>query len=309
MPDISFIIVSWNVCALLKRAVQSILADAADYQIELIVVDNASRDGTVELLRAEFPQVRVIANTQNLGFTKGNNQALEIARGRYLFLLNPDTELERGATRALLEYMDAPENANVGIAGPQLVYADGSLQSSRRRFPKFSTALLESTVLQQWFPRNGVLAEYYVLHTDNSTIQDVDWVVGAAMFVRRAVYEQIGGLDERFFMYSEELDWCYRAKKASWRVVYLPAAQVLHYEGKSSEQVFARRDIYFHSSRVRYFKKHHGVLQGEILRYFLLSMFAFQTLEEGAKYLMGHKRALRAARLNAYRQVLASGLK
>lgn len=308
MCDISILIVSWNVRELLRRAIASVLADAGDVRIEIVVVDNASQDGTVEMLRADFPQVRVIANMENVGFTRGNNQALEMAQGRYLFLLNPDTELERGALAALMGYMDAPENARVGIVGPQLVYADGSLQSSRRRFPKFSTALLESTKLQEWFPRNEILTDYYLLDTDNQAIQDVDWVVGAAMFVRREVYEQIGGLDERFFMYSEELDWCFRVKTAGWHVVYFPKARVLHYEGKSSEQVLAQRDIYFHSSKVRYFKKHHGAFQGELLRYFLLGMFAYQMLEEGVKYVVGHKRELRKERVRAYGKVLASGL-
>ncbi|GIL15174.1 MAG: glycosyl transferase [Chloroflexota bacterium] len=309
MYDISFIIVAWNVRELLKRAAQAIVADAAAWQSEIIVVDNASRDGTVAMLRAEFPQMRVIANAENVGFTRGNNQALRIAQGRYLFFINPDTEIQRGATRALLAFMDAAENARVGIVGPQLYYADGSLQSSRRRFPKFSTALLESTKLEQWFPNNRLIADYRLQNTDNARTQEVDWVVGAALLARRAVYEQIGGFDERFFMYSEELDWCKRAKENGWRVVYVPNARVLHHEAQSSAQVRAQRDIYFHSSKARYFKKHHGALQGELLRYFLLSMFAYQWLEEGAKYLAGHKRVLRAERMKAYAQVLASGLK
>lgn len=314
--DISVIIVSWNVRELLKRAVQSVTADAAEANlaVEIIVVDNASRDGTVDMLHsdfigADFPGVRVIANTENIGFTGGNNLGLHAAsNSRYLFLLNPDTEPEPGALQALTDFMDAPENARVGIAGPQLVYADGSLQSSRRRFPTFATALLESTKLEQWFPNTGQIAEYRMQDTDDNAVRDADWVVGAALFARRAVYEQIGGLDERFFMYSEELDWCYRAKQAGWRVVYFPRARILHHEAKSSEQALAQRDIYFHSSKVRYFKKHHGALQGEILRYFLLGMFAYQTLEEGAKYALGHKRELRAARMKAYAQVLKSGL-
>lgn len=311
--DVSFLIVSWNVRELLRRALHSILAESSTLSpltTEIIVVENGSHDGTPEMLRAEFPTVRVIANPDNRGFTGGNNQALAAATsGRYLFLLNPDTELVPGALRAMIEFMDAPENARVGILGPQLRYPDGSIQSSRRRFPTFATALLESTKLQQWFPRNRVLTRYYMGDTRDDAIQDADWVVGAAMLVRRAVYDQIGGLDERFFMYSEELDWCYRAKQAGWRVVYFPRAQVLHYEGKSSEQVVAQRDIYFHSSKVRYFKKHHGVLKGELLRWFLLSMFAYQWVEEGAKWLVGHKRGLRAERMKAYGQVINSGLK
>lgn len=323
--DICFVIVSWNVRDLLRRALQSILTDAAPFQYAIIVVDNASRDGTREMLAAEFPTVRVIANAENCGFTRANNQGMALAMGRagaaqpdsvptpepprYLFLLNPDTELYPGATRALLEYMDAPENARVGIVGPQLVYPDGSIQSSRRRLPTFATALLESTVLQRWFPHNRVLDRYYMRDTSDDAVQDAAWVVGAAMFVRAEVYAQTGGFDEQFFMYSEELDWCQRAGAAGWRVVYFPRARVKHYEARSSEQVRAERDIYFHSSKVRYFKKYHGAFQGELLRWFLLGTFVFQTAEEGLKYVLGHKRALRAERLRAYRRVLSSGLK
>ncbi len=319
--DISIIIVSWNVRELLRHCLKSVNSRRStvdsheaslatgDWRLatEIIVVDNASRDGTVEMVRAEFPAVRVIANTENAGFTRANNQALAIAQGRYLFLLNPDTELRAGALQTLYEY--AQTHPRVGVLGPQLFYGDGSVQSSRRRFPTLATAFLESTKLQQWFPRHRALTRYYILDTRDDATQEVDWINGAAMFVRRAVYDQIDGLDEGFFMYSEELDWCYRAKQAGWQIVYLPTAQVTHYEGKSSEQVVAQRDIYFHSSKVRFFRKTRGAFVAEILRVFLLTMFVFQLAEEAAKWLVGHKRALRAARVKAYWQVVRSGLK
>ncbi len=305
--DVSFLVVSWKVRDLVRRALVSILADTSDIESEIILVDNASQDGTVEMVRAQFPDVRVIANAENCGFTRANNQALAVARGRYLFLLNPDAELVPGATRALLDYAEA--NPRAGIVGPQLLYPDRSVQPSRRRFPTFTTALLESTRLQQWFPRNRWLTRYYLRNTSDDAVQEVDWITGAAMFVRREVYIEVGGFDEGFFMYSEELDWCYRAKQESWRVVYFPRAQVIHHEGKSSEQVAAARDIYFHSSKIRFFRKHHGPSQAALLRVFLLSMFAFQLVEEGAKWLVGHKRSLRRARIKAYWQVLRSGLK
>ncbi len=315
--DISIIIISWNVRDLLRKCLTSVsrskfqVTDSDNVkpetiQLETIVVDNASSDGTVEMLRAEFPSVRVIANTENVGFTRANNQALAIAQGRYLFLLNPDTELHPGALQTLYDYAEA--HPHVGILGPQLFYGDGTPQSSRRRFPTLATAFLESTKLQQWFPRNRALVRYYMLDTPDDATQEVDWITGAAMFVRRAVYEQIGGLDEGFFMYSEELDWCYRAKQAGWRIVYLPTARVIHYEGKSSEQVVAQRDIYFHSSKVRFFRKTRGAFVAEMLRAFLLAMFAYQIIEESAKWLVGHKRALRVQRVKAYWQVLQSRL-
>jgi N-acetylglucosaminyl-diphospho-decaprenol L-rhamnosyltransferase len=305
--DVSFLLVSWNVRELVRCALASILADAQGIESEIILVDNASRDGTVEMVRAEFPRTHVIANTDNRGFTRGNNQALAVARGRYFFLLNPDAELVSGATRALLDY--AESNPRVGVVGPQLLNPDRSLQSSRRRFPTFTTALLESTRLQQLVPRNRWLTRYYMQDTPDDAVQEVDWVTGAAMFVRREVYERIGGFDEDLFMYSEELDWCYRAKHGGWRVAYFPRARVIHHEGKSSEQVVAARDIYFHSSKIRFFRKYHGALQAALLRVFLLAMFAYQSLEESVKWLVGHKRVLRAARVKAYWQVLKSGLK
>lgn len=309
--ELSVVIVSWNVRELLRRCLQSLAREVAlfhdPFPAEIIVVDNASSDRTVEMLAQDFPSVRVIANQENLGFTRANNQALALAQGRYLFLLNPDTELRLGALCKLVQYMES--NPEVGIVGPQLFYADGTPQSSRRRFPTLATAFLESTRLQQWFPHHRVLSRYYMLDTPDHVATEVDWINGSAMFVRRAVYEQIGGLDEQFFMYSEELDWCYRAKRAGWQIVYYPEAQVTHYEGKSSGQVVAQRDIYFHSSKIRYFRKYRGAFVAGILRAFLLWMFAFQLVEESLKWLVGHKRPLRAERVRAYGQVLRSGLR
>ena len=169
----------------------------------------------------------------------------------------------------------------MGVVGPQLRYGDGSVQSSRPPLPTLATFFLESTVVQRWWPRNRVLARYYVLDRPDDAVSQVDWVVGACMLVRRAVLEQIGGFDEGFFMYSEELDLCRRAVDAGWQVVYLPGAVVTHYEGKSSEQVVAARHIRFHSSRVRYVRKYHGRLAAALVRSFLLLTFVYQWAGRG----------------------------
>ena len=310
MVDISIIIVSWNVRELLRKCLYSVIGIQSSVKsllnTEIIVADNASSDNTVEMLRAEFPNVRVIENRENVGFGRANNKALAVAQGRYLFLLNPDTEIRPGALQTLYDYAEA--HPRVGMIGPQLFYGDGTRQSSRRRFPTLATAFLESTKLQQWFPRNRVLTQYYMRDTRDDATQQVDWINGAAMFVRRKLYDQIGGFDEQFFMYSEELDWCYRAKKASWEIVYLPTAQITHYEGKSSEQAAARRDIYFNTSKIRFYRKYRGAFVAEILRAFLLLTFVYQIAEEGCKWLLGHKRALRAQRVKADWQVVKSGL-
>ena len=307
MPDVSILIVSWNVRDLLLRCLESLPAGAAGLTVETIVVDNASSDGTVEVVRMAFPAVQVIANSENRGFTGGNNQALAVATGDYLFLLNPDTIVQPGAVTALHHYLlSHPE---VGIAGPRLRYADGTFQSSRRRFPTAAILFAESTIVQEYLPGLGMFERYYLYDQPVDQPQQVDWIVGAAMFVRRAVYAQIGGMDEGFFMYSEELDWCRRAVAAGWQVAYEPAAEIIHYEGRSSGQVVAARHIRFFSSRVRYAAKYHGAVVAALLRWWLLGTFVLLWLREGSKWLLGHKRSLRAERMAAYRQVLRSRLR
>lgn len=306
MVDLSVIIVNWNVRDLLRRCLQSVFANPPTCRREIIVVDNGSSDGSAEMVRTEFPQVRLIANPDNRGFTAANNQGMAMARGRYVLLLNPDTEVVGAALMTMTAFADA--HPDVGIVGPQLLNPDGSVQSSRRRFPTLATALFESTWLQPYAPRR-LLEHYYVLDRPDDRVQDVDWVTGAALMARREAVEQVGPLDEGFFMYSEELDWCRRFREAGWRVAYLPTARIVHYIGKSSEQVLPARHIHFQTSKVRYFRKYYGPVVAEMLRLFLLANYLWQLGLEGAKWLLGHKRPLRAERIAAYRQVLRSGLR
>ena len=311
--DLSVIIVSWNVRELLRTCLLALKPSPSlpPYQgeraTEVIVVDNASSDGSPEMVAADFPEVRLIRNVGTRGFTAANNQGLAISRGRKLVLLNPDAEVMGDALATMAAYLEA--HPRVGALGPQLRYPDGSPQSSRRHFPTLVTALLESTVIQEWWRVNHTLRRYYMSDTPDDMVQPVDWVVGACLMVRREAFEQVGGLDESFFMYSEEMDWCHRIKDAGWEIVYLPTATVVHHEGKSSEQVVAARHIHFQSSKIRYFRKYHGRFQGEMLRVFLLSTYVFQWTREALKWLLGHKRSLRAERMRAYGQVLRSALR
>ena len=303
-PDISIIIVSWNVRDRLRACLASL--PGGDSHVEIIVVDAASADGTAAMVRADFPAVRLIASADNLGYSRGNNLGLAQARGRYALILNPDTELDGPALPSMLGYLDA--NPAVGVLGPRLVLPDQSVQASRRRFPTLLTAIFESTWLQGLAPR-GVLAHYYAADLPADQPAEVDWLVGAALMVRRAVWEQVGVLDDNFFMYSEELDWQRRIKAAGWKIVYFPAAQVRHFEAQSSAQVPAATHIRFNTSKVRYFRKYHGALAGEFLRWYLLGHFAVQLGLEWLKGALGHKRELRRARVAAYRAVLRSGLR
>jgi N-acetylglucosaminyl-diphospho-decaprenol L-rhamnosyltransferase len=315
--DLSIVIVSWNVQELLQRCLLSLSRGGAtvaptpavaqpELTYEVIVVDCASSDGSAEMVQGEFPWVRLIASDENLGYARGNNLGLAKATGHYLLILNPDTEIVDDALATMTRYLDA--HPSVGALGPQLRFPDGTLQSSRRRFPSPVTAFCESTLLHQWFPNNRAARHYHLADRPADVTQAVDWLVGAALMVRCEAWQQVGPLDEGFFMYFEELDWCRRCRAAGWEIHYLPAAQITHYEGKSSEQVMAARTIRFQSSKIRYYRKYYGLGWALIIRFFLLGTFAFQLLQESLKWLVGHKRDLRRERVAAYWQVLRSGL-
>ena len=305
MVDLSIVILNWNVRDLLRQCLTSVYATRSTLATQVIVVDNASSDDSVAMVRGEFPDVRLIVNAANRGYTGGNNDGIAAAAGRYVLVLNPDTQVVGDALSTLVAYAEA--HPDVGLVAPQLLNPDGSVQPSRRRFPTLTTALFESTWLQSIAP-HGVLNDYYMLDRSDDETQPVDWAVGACLLVRREVIDRVGMLDEGFFMYSEELDWCRRIKGAGWKIVYLPKAQVIHHMGKSSDQVIAQRHIYFQTSKVRYFRKHHGKWAAGWLRIALLAMYVWQLMLEAAKGLIGSKRELRRERVRAYWQVLRSGL-
>jgi hypothetical protein len=302
----SIVIVSWNVRDLLRDCLRSIAQTRGDLAVETIVVDSASTDGSPDMVATEFPQVTLIAATENVGFPRGNNMGIAKAHGRYILLLNPDTILHENALAHMVTYLE--NHLDVGVVGAQLLNDDGSVQSSRRRFPTLTTAFFESTWLQAHAPQR-ILNRYYALDIADDQTSDVDWVMGACLMTRQEIAQSVGGLDEGYFMYSEELDWCRRIKMAGWRVVYLPTAQVTHYQGKSSEQVVAQRHIYFNRAKLRYFRKYHGRVPTLLLRLFLLLNYLAQLLLEAGKGVMGHKRPLRWQRVQAYWLVLRSGLR
>jgi GT2 family glycosyltransferase len=217
-------------------------------------------------------------------------------------LLNPDTVVESGAIERLADYLDA--HPDVGAVGPKLLYPDGSVQSSRRRFPTRLTGFVESTLVERWLGGGEVVRRYRVADRSDDDEQDVDWLMGAALLVRREALAQAGLFDERFFMYSEEVDLCRRIRSAGWRVVYLPGAVVVHHEGRSSEQNVLRRNVNFHESRFRYYRKHFGRGWMLALRFAVLGHFLAMAAEEAGKLLVGHRPQLRRSRLAMLRGVL-----
>lgn len=253
--DISVVIVSWNTREDLRECLRS-LHESGLEGAEVIVVDNASADGSAEMVSREFPRVTVISNPENLGFGRAANQGIRISNGRYAFLLNPDSTVSANALRDLVRFGD--ENSDVGIFGPKVLNLDGTLQYSCRSFPTLGAGLFRNTVLGRLFPKNAYTMDYLMTDWDHAETRDVDWLSGAAMVVRRKLVNEIGGFDERFFMYCEDVDLCYRAKQNGWRVTYFPKVIVRHAIGRSSDKNANRMIVEFHKSMYRFFQKNYA---------------------------------------------------
>jgi N-acetylglucosaminyl-diphospho-decaprenol L-rhamnosyltransferase len=254
-PDLSVVIVSYNVREMLLACLRSLPAATAGLSVEVFVVDNASADDSVARVRAEFPDVRLTASRENLGFTRANNLALREARGRHVLLLNPDTEAEPGSLAALARFLD--DNPAVGACGPMLLNTDGSLQKNGARFPTIARELLHATGLWGLAPR--YLERRLGYGREDFTVPcPVDQVSGACLLVRGEVMRQVGMLDERFFMYYEEIEWCHRIRRAGWEVWYRPEARVVHHWMGSVRQASRRATEELFRSQVLYYRKTAG---------------------------------------------------
>ncbi len=292
--DLSIVIVNWNTKDLLQKCLGSIYQNRPSGEFEVWLVDNDSSDQSVEMVRSEFPQVRLIVNAQNVGFAHANNQAIRESSGEYVLLLNPDTEVKPGALDTLLEFMrNCPE---AGGAGARLVSVDGSTQNS---------CTPELTLLRElWrlFHLDALHAygEYRMDGWDMSQPRRVDGLQGACLLLRKQALDLVGLLDEDYFMYTEELDLCYRLRKADWPLYWVPEAVVLHYGGQSTKQVAESMFIRLYESRLHYFRKHYGstaaggyksiLMAASVARLGLspLSFLLFPDQRERNKTLAGH---------------------
>jgi GT2 family glycosyltransferase len=306
---VSAVVVSYNVRDLLLACVASLVAAREAGELaEIVVVDNASSDDSVAAVRERFPDVRVI-EAENRGYGAGANRGIADTTGDYVLILNPDTIIPLGTIGALAGYLD--REAYVAVVGPLLRYPDGSIQSSRRRFPSRWTPLFESTIVEQVWPGNRFIRNYRMADEPlpaEGTAQRVDWVVGAALLVRRRAIDAVGGFDESFVMYSEEVEWCWRFRRHGWKVAWLPAVEIIHHEGASSVQDIPRRQAQFDISRVQLTRRIYGDRQAGLVRYGLLAGYLAQLAVEGAKWLLGHRRDLRAERVRLYWHGLRTGL-
>ena len=270
--DLAVVIVSWNVRDLLAACLRSLLADLDRSRLsaQVWVVDNASTDGTPEMVADAFPAVHLIASRENLGFAGGNNLALRqilnsnLQLPEYVWLLNPDTEVLPGATAALLSALQAHPRA--AVAGAKLLYPDGSLQQSAFRFPGLVQLLFEFLPLPPRLYDTPLNGRYPRRLYEGVSPFPVDHPLGAAMIVRAAAIEQVGLLDEGFWMYCEEIDWCWRMRRAGWRALCVPAAQVVHYAGRSTEQVRVASFVALWRSRLRLYDKHYPPLKRRLAR-------------------------------------------
>ena len=234
--DLSVVILNYNVKSFLEQALRSTLAAMEGLDGEVYVVDNGSTDGSVEMVRASFPQVHLIANEENVGFARGNNIALVKCRGRTILLLNPDTVVHRDTLRVMVDFMDRHPEA--GAAGCKILNPDGTLQlSCRRGFPTPGVAFFKIVGLSSLFPKSRLFGRYNLTYLDPDKIAEVDAVSGSFMMVRREVIERVGLLDETFFMYGEDLDWFYRIQQAGYKIYYVPTTEIVHFQGESSKQV------------------------------------------------------------------------
>ncbi len=264
MLDLGIVIVSWNTCALLRNCLQSIAASQGGLAMRVVVVDNASTDGSAEMVRTEFPDVELIASETNDGYPVANNRGLRLlgfdqGQGdeapRYALVLNPDTVLPPLALHDMVAYMDA--DPSIGAAGPKLVLLDGSLDvACRRSFPSPEVSFYRMVGLSRLFPRSRRFGRYNLTYLDPDVETEVDSVVGAFMLVRREAIQQVGLFDETFFMYGEDLDWAYRIKQAGWKVMYNPAVTVTHVKRAASRQSRRARDEFYRAMLI-FYRKHY----------------------------------------------------
>ncbi len=257
--DISVIIVNWNTRDLLLKCVESVYKTIKTLAIEIFIVDNGSSDGSVEAIKTLFPDVRLIENKNNLGFAKANNQALSQMNGRYAALLNSDAVLTEGAIENIVEFMD--KNKGIGICGGQLLNADDSKQNSIANIPSLATELLNKSLLRRLFPH-----KYHGKENNFKEPVEVESIIGACMIVRSDAIDDVGLMDEDYFFFFEETDWCVRMRKKGWMIFHHPDAKIYHLQGQSAGKVNVRARIEYWKSRYTFFKKNYGRLSLNLLK-------------------------------------------
>lgn len=270
--DVSIVIVAWNIRDFLRNCLKSIYKESKGIEFEVIYVDNASKDGSVEMVRKNFPKVKIIQNSRNKGFVVANNQAIEEAKGRYVLLLNSDTVVLDDAIAKTIEFADAhPETAVVGC---KVLNPDKTLQPTCFMFPSILNMLLSTSYLYKLFRRSKFFGRERMTWWDRSDTREVDVATGCYMLVRREAIDQVGVMDERFFIYADETDWCYRFKKNGWKIMFTPETQIIHYGGQTTKQMTKEFRLQLQGSGLIFMKLHRNKLAFPLAR-LLAAMFFF----------------------------------
>lgn len=276
VPDVSVIIVNWNLRDFLRRCLESIHSQGGNLTVETIVVDNASSDGSTGMMEQEFPDVLRIINEENAGFARACNQGLREAGSRYLFLLNNDAELLEGVLASLVGFMDA--HPDIGVCGPRVVNGDGTLQVHSKGFYPSIPRIAGQLFLPGYSRHPGGRSLGLYEFNDDMKIREFDWLSGCALLARREAVEDVGLLDAEVFMYCEDMDWCYRMKQAGWKVMYLPLAQVLHYGGQSMLRQRGAIVGSHAAGLVAYYSRYHGRAAALLFRMVLAAGYAVQAV-------------------------------
>lgn len=266
--DLSIIIVNYNVRYFLEHCLRSVQSACNGIEAEVIVVDNNSVDGSVEMLREKFPWVQTIASKENLGFSKGNNLGIQKAKGRYLLLLNPDTVVEEDTFRRCIEYMD--DHPKAGGLGVKMMDGSGAfLPESKRGLPTPDVAFYKIFGLSALFPKSRTFGKYHLSYLDQDTIASIEVLSGAYMFLRKSVIDQIGGLDENFFMYGEDIDLSYRIVKAGYENIYFPETRIIHYKGESTKKSSVNYVFVFYRAMIIFARKHFADNKARLLSFLI----------------------------------------
>ncbi len=298
---VSVVVVSWNTRDLLRNCLLTVDREArqlADGELEVFVVDNGSTDGTVQMLRKSFPSVALIANTENAGFAVANNQALARCRGEYVLLLNPDTELKAGAIDQMVRFLKS--RLYVGAVGPLLISPDGSMQESCYPRP----TLFREFWRLLYLDRLHRLANYPMAEWTLDRPRQVETLQGACILIKRPVLDEIGLLDQDFFIYTEEIDLCRRILAAGWRIYWLPIATVVHYGGQSTRQATSKMFIELYRSKLHYFRKHNGWLGGFLYKVILLICIVPRLVLPPLAWAVSYQRAKMLSIMRLYRLLL-----
>jgi GT2 family glycosyltransferase len=282
--DVSIIIVNWNTEALLRDCLSSIYEQTTNINYEIIVVDNASTDQSIEMVRHNFPTVKLIQNKENRGFAAANNQAIETAQGRYILLLNSDTIVLDKAIEKTFAFANTHPEA--GATGCRVLNPDGTIQTTCFTFPSLLNMFLSFTYLYKFFPKNRFFGREQMTWWDRNDVRQVDVITGCFMLIRREAIEQVGLMDESFFVYAEETDFCYRLKKNGWKVMFTPVGQIIHFGGQSTAKIPVSMIIHLRLNILRFIKKHYRWPSHIIARCLVAMFFAVRLPVWGTMFIL-----------------------